>query len=124
MNQYNLVSVQSPLSYQVVKNIIKSTEEQFGMLCAGDQECSFEVVSSGNDDEDDLQLWIVSIRQKMQRIFSRRRKEMLNLPFSDDEVEATRYPLRSHCPKCWIGDVLNRNVTLAYLELEFGRAMW
>jgi hypothetical protein len=109
-----------------VKNTIKSTEEIVSMLCAGEQECVDEVlVSPGDYEEPDLLLWIVSVRQRIQRVSRRRQKELLKLPFVDDDIEATRFPLRSHCPRCWISDdVLNRNVTLAYIELEFGRSLW
>jgi hypothetical protein len=109
-----------------VKNTIKSTEDIVGMLCAGEQECVDEVDGDYLAyDEPDLLLWLVSLRQRIQRVSRKRQKELLKLPFVDDDIEATRYPLRSHCPRCWISnEILNRNVTLAYLELEFGRSLW
>lgn len=124
MNDYNRVAVQSLISFEDVKETIKSTESIVGMLCAGEQEC-IDIVASPDKYKDDLVFWLVSLRQKIQRVFRRRQKEMLKVPFTEGDIEATRFPVRTHCPKCWTSDEeLNRTVTLAYLELEFGRSIW
>lgn len=124
VNDYNRVAVQNPIELTDVKQTIKDTESLVGMLCASEQEC-IDIVASPDDYGDDLIFWMVNLRQKIQRLFRKLQKEMLKLPFSEDDVEATRFPTKSHCPKCWNSDEhLNRTVTLSYLELEFGHKIW
>lgn len=132
-----------PVAWPSMQRVIGRMQQEMGLLCAPQDDACIALVTqeimvatkddTANKREESYEsqvLWLAELRQKMQRFLRKRQKKMLSLPYTADDDAVTQWPVRSHCPRCWMEEdgtatATRRNltVTYAFIELEFGRSV-